>query len=40
MDNPIYTSILIEDNGGGIKKEYINKILSDFIKHLILTDLV
>ena len=32
MDNPIYTSILIEDNGGGIKKEYINKIFKRFYK--------
>lgn len=32
MDNPIYTSILIEDNGGGIKKEYINKIFQRFYK--------
>lgn len=32
MDNPIYTSILIEDNGGGIKKEYMNKIFQRFYK--------
>lgn len=32
MENPIYTSILIEDNGGGIKKEYINKIFQRFYK--------
>ena len=32
MDNPIYTNILIEDNGGGIKKEYINKIFQRFYK--------
>ena len=31
-DNPIYTSILIEDNGGGIKKEYMNKIFQRFYK--------
>lgn len=32
MDNPIYTSILIEDNGGGIKSEYMNKIFQRFYK--------
>jgi len=32
MDNPIYTSILIEDNGGGIKNEYMNKIFQRFYK--------
>ncbi|WP_198006318.1 sensor histidine kinase [Alkaliphilus oremlandii] len=32
IDNPIFTNISIEDNGGGIKKEYINKVFQRFYK--------
>lgn len=30
--NPLYTSLIIEDNGGGIEKENINKIFKRFYK--------
>ncbi|WP_353096137.1 HAMP domain-containing sensor histidine kinase [Tissierella praeacuta] len=32
IDNPIFTNIFIEDNGGGIKEDYIDKVFQRFYK--------